>query len=93
MDEGENSIMYPLRGIKEGSNWILAAVTFDDIESLKTEFFFHAYEVYANFSVFGNSWGTGWGNERKVILEIIKIFKSEENAFDNWEREKRSRSK
>lgn len=93
MDEGENSLMYPLRGIKEGGEWILAAVTMDDIESLKTEFFFMAYELYLNFSVFGNAGGRGWAEERKTVLDIIKIFKSEENAFDSWEMEKKSRSK
>lgn len=93
MDDGDNALMYPLRGIREGNDWILAAVTFDDIESLKTEFFFSAYEMYLNFSVFGNPHGNGWAGERKVVLDIIKIFKSEENEFDAWEMEKKSRGR
>lgn len=93
MDDGENALMYPLRGIKEGSEWTLAAVTFDDIESLKTDFFFSAYELYVNFAIFGNALGKGWADERKTVLDIVKIFKCEENAFDAWEMEKRNRSR
>ncbi len=93
MDEGENSLMYPLRGIKEGSEWILGAVTYDDIESLKTDFFYSAYELYINFEMFGNALGKGWSEERRTVLDIVKIFKCEENAFDAWEMEKHNRSK
>ena len=85
--------MYPLRGIKDHGKWTLAAVTWEDIESLKTDFFFFAYELYTNYSLFGNAHGDGWAEERKTVLDIIKIFKSEENGFDAWEMEKRSKSK
>ncbi len=85
--------MYPLRGIKEQGKWILAAVTYDDIESLKTDFFFQAYELYTNHELFGNAGGGGWGGERRIVLEIIKIFKAEENGFDAWEMERRSKGK
>lgn len=85
--------MYPLRGIKDHGNWTLAAVTWEDIDSLKTDFFFLAYELYTNYSLFGNAHGDGWAEERKTVLDIIKIFKSEENGFDAWEMEKRTRGK
>jgi hypothetical protein len=91
MDEGENALMYPLRGIKEQGKWTLAAVTYDDVEALKTDFFFLAYELYTNYSLFGNAGGGGWANERRTVLEIIKIFKAEENGFDAWEMEKRNK--
>ena len=93
MDDGDNALMYPLRGIKEQGKWTLAAVTYDDIDSLKTDFFFLAYELYTNYSLFGNAGGGGWANERRTVLEIIKIFKAEENGFDAWEMEKRSKGK
>lgn len=83
--------MYPLRGIKEQGKWTLAAVTYDDVEALKTDFFFLAYELYTNYSLFGNAGGGGWANERRTVLEIIKIFKAEENGFDAWEMEKRNK--
>ena len=93
MDDGDNALMYPLRGIKEQGKWTLAAVTWEDIDSLKTDFFFLAYELYTNYSLFGNAGGGGWANERRTVLEIIKIFKAEENGFDAWEMEKRSKGK
>ena len=85
--------MYPLRGIKDHGKWTLAAVTWEDIDSLKTDFFFLAYELYANYLLFGNAHGDGWAEERKTVLDIIKIFKSEENGFDAWEMEKRTKGK
>ena len=93
MDDGDNALMYPLRGIKEQGKWTLAAVTWEDIDSLKTDFFFLAYELYTNYSLFGNAGGGGWANERRTVLEIIKIFKAEENGFDAWEMEKKSKGK
>ena len=93
MDDGDNALMYPLRGIKEHGKWTLAAVTWEDIDSLKTDFFFLAYELYTNYSLFGNAGGGGWANERRTVLEIIKIFKAEENGFDAWEMEKKSKGK
>ncbi len=93
MDDGENALQYPLRGIKEHGEWTLAAVTWEDIDSLKTDFFFLAYELYTNYSLFGNSQGQGWASERKTVLDIIKIFKAEENGFDAWEMEKRNKGR
>ena len=85
--------MYPLRGIKDHGKWTLAAVSWEDIDSLKTDFFFLAYELYTNYSLFGTAHGDGWAEERKTVLDIIKIFKSEENGFDAWEMEKRTKGK
>ncbi len=93
LDDGEYPLQYQIRGIKDSEGvWELAALTFDEIEECKTDFFFLAWELYTNYVVFGGvPNGRGWSNERRTVLEIIKILKSEENAFDSWEMEKKNK--
>lgn len=95
MDDGPYPPHYPIRGIKNADNeWELAALTFDEIEECKTDFFYLAYDSYTNYLIFGGTPnGRGWQGERRTVLEIIKILKSEEGAFDSWEMEKKNRSK
>ena len=95
MDNGPYPPLYPIRGIKNADNeWELAALTFDEIEECKTDFFYQAYDLYANYLTFGGTPnGRGWNRERRTVLEIIKLLKSEEGAFDSWEMEKENRSK
>lgn len=92
MDDGPYPPLYPIRGVKTSDGWELGALTFDEIEEIKTDFFYLAYDLYVNYLTFGGTPnGMGWSGERRTVLEIIKILKSEENAFDSWEMEKRNK--
>ena len=39
MDDGPYPPLYPIRGVKTSDGWELGALTFDEIEEIKTDFF------------------------------------------------------
>lgn len=64
----------------------------DDIEALKTPFLFKAIKLYNEYNTFEVlPHGQGTLAEKPTVIEIIQIFKQEENAWDAWEREKHSK--
>ena len=85
--------VYPLRGIKEDGEYQYGALTWDEIHALDTEFLRRSMELYANFRVLETlPHGGGWLSERSTVIDILRILRSEESAFDAWEHEKAMRS-
>ena len=84
---------YPMRGIKEDGEYQYGALTWDEIHSLDTDFLRYSMDLYSSFRLLGvlpN--GGGWMGERRSITDILRVLKSEENAFDAWEREKQMKA-
>lgn len=61
-----------------------------EIAQFRTLFFYRCIELYNTWKVFKQSppMGQGWGNERAVICEILRLLEVENNQYDAWEREK-----
>lgn len=93
VDEMFPPARYPIRGIKEDGDYQYGALTWDEIHELDTEFLRRAMDLYMNFRILGGMpHGSGWMEERRTVIDILKILKSEENAYDAWEREKSMRT-
>ena len=89
VDDMNPPARYPMRGIKEDGEYRYGALTWDEIHSLDTAFLRYSIDLYSNFRLLGGlPHGGGWMDERRSITDILRILKSEENAFDAWEREK-----
>jgi hypothetical protein len=85
--------MYPIRGIhditadgkEEGRN----ALTFDEIQGLKTPFLFGAVDLFNTFKAFKTlPHGQGTLNERATVLTALRIMLNEEQEYDAWEIDK-----
>ena len=85
--DGLMGVAYPIRGYKDGVDEI-GALTYAEIQELKTDFFYQAWLLYRNYKLFGLPHSQGWSNERPTVLDIIRIFEEESNAQQNWEMEK-----
>lgn len=90
LDESDDPPFYPMRGIKNSKGeWEYGALQYEDIQALKTDFFYLAMDLFSSYCTFGGTpSANGWQNERRCVLDIIKILKSEESSFDAWEMEK-----
>lgn len=65
------------------------ALSWDDLQALKTPFFYRSMDVYNKFVVFGGTpHNNGWANENSSVISIIMVLKAAEGAYDKWEREK-----
>lgn len=86
-------ITYGIRGIQTSrGKWEHGALTMDEIEALKTPFLFQALHLYKDFNVFEMlPHGKGTLDEKPTITEIISILREEENSWQAWENEKRSK--
>lgn len=93
VDEISPPAVYPLRGIKEDGEYLYGALTWDEIHELDTEFLKQSLDLFMSFRILGVlPHGGGWMNERRTVVDILKILKSEESAFDAWEHEKAMRT-
>ena len=64
-------------------------LTWDDIQNLKTPFFYRAMSLYNDFEVFNVlPHGKGTLEERPTVLKAIKILKIEDNKWQNYQMEK-----
>lgn len=84
----------PIRGIEENGEWTFSSLTVTQIRKLNTPFLAASLRLYGDFSVFKIlPHGKGTMDEKQSVIEIIKILKSEENAYINWEMEQNTKSK
>lgn len=83
-------LRYPIRGIKvKGGEWEHGDLSYEEIQSLKTNFLFRAFALFSDFNTFNVlPHGQGTLAERPTVLEAIKILKEEENLWQQWEWEK-----
>lgn len=85
--DGLMGVAYPIRGWGAGETGI-GALTYEEIQCLKTDFFFRSWLLYRNYKLFGLPQNRGWANERSTVIDIIRILEEESNAQQNWEMDK-----
>lgn len=86
--DGMMGLRYPIRGYKDSSGEGIGALTYEEIQELKTEFFLHSWNLYRNYKLFGLPHNQGWANERQSVLSILRILEEETNEQEAWEMEK-----
>lgn len=87
--DGIMKLRYPIRGYKEKEGDGIGALSYDEIQELKTEFFLFSWTLYKNYKLFGLPHNQGWYNERSTVIRIISILEEESNAQERWEMEKK----
>lgn len=79
-EDGHTEVMY---------EWI----TYEEIQGCITPFLAASLELYSNFVLLGVlPHGQGTLGERETVIEILKILKSEDNRYQNWEMEQKLHS-
>lgn len=86
--DGIMGLRYPIRGYEDSNGDGIGALTYDEIQELKTDFFLYAWTLYKNYKLFGLPHNQGWCNERQAVLTILRIFEEESNEQQVWEMEK-----
>lgn len=83
-------LRFPIRGIKtKEGKWEYGDLSYDEIQSLRTDFLFRAFALFSDFNVFQVlPHGKGTLDERPTVLEAIKILKEESDMWQAWEMEK-----
>ena len=66
-----------------------------EIPQFRTLFFSRCMDLYNTWKLFKQSppLGQGWGNERGVTCQILKILEVENNKYEAWERDKKDAKK
>ena len=82
---------YPIRGYSEDDGTEIGALTYDQVQELKTPFLYMAINLYNNFKIFGLPHGKGWVEERGTVVDILRLLESEANLYDRFEIEKSSK--
>lgn len=87
-------IPYNVRGIQDlNGEWFYGVLTQKQINKLYTPFLAASLQQYINYVSFKVlPHGKGTLDERTTVLKILEILQDEQNSFDAWEREKRSKS-
>lgn len=94
-DEGPDAITYPLRGLRTAEGgWEYGALTLEEINALNTDLLRRSLDLFMSFRTFRIlPHGKGTLDERRTVLDILMVLKTEEDAFDAWEREKAMRKR